>query len=71
MLIRTGGVSWIVSIVVPAIDQLALIIGCSVHMIIKARSCQVRQTLRHRGRFTKRLTSSPFWFLTLACRLLR
>ncbi len=41
VLIRTGGVTWIVSIVAPAIDQLSLCPACSVHVIIKARSCHV------------------------------
>jgi molybdate transport system ATP-binding protein len=42
VLVRTGGVTWIVSIVEPAAQQLALSPGVNVHMIIKARSCHVR-----------------------------
>jgi len=38
-LIRTGDVTWIVSLVAPAVEQLALSPGQNVHMIIKARSC--------------------------------
>ena len=40
-LIRTGGVTWIVSLVAPAVEQLALSPDQDVHMIIKARSCHV------------------------------
>ena len=40
-LIRTGDVTWIVSLVAPAVEQLALSPGQDVHMIIKARSCHV------------------------------
>ena len=40
-LIRTGDVTWIVSLVAPAVEQLALSPGQEVHMIIKARSCHV------------------------------
>ena len=40
-LIRTGGVTWIVSLVAPAVEQLALSHGVSIYMIIKARSCHV------------------------------
>jgi molybdate transport system ATP-binding protein len=39
--IRTGGLSWIVSLVAPAVEQLELIPGSQIHMIIKARSCHV------------------------------
>jgi molybdate transport system ATP-binding protein len=39
--IRTGGQTWIVSLVSPAVDQLALVPGASIHLIIKARSCHV------------------------------
>jgi molybdate transport system ATP-binding protein len=39
--IRTGGLTWIVSLVAPAVEQLELVPGCTVHMIIKARSCHV------------------------------
>ncbi len=40
-LIRTGGVTWIVSLVAPAVEQLALSPLLDIHMIIKARSCHV------------------------------
>jgi molybdate transport system ATP-binding protein len=40
-LIRTGGLTWIVSLVEPAVEQLELKPGSGVHMIIKARSCHV------------------------------
>ena len=40
-LIRTGDVTWIVSLVAPAVEQLILSPGQEVHMIIKARSCHV------------------------------
>jgi len=40
-LIRTADVTWIVSLVAPAVEQLALSPGQNVHMIIKARSCHV------------------------------
>ena len=40
-LIRTGGVTWIVSLVAPAVEQLALSPWLDIHMIIKARSCHV------------------------------
>ncbi len=40
-LIRTGGVTWIVSLVAPAVEQLALSHGVATYMIIKARSCHV------------------------------
>jgi molybdate transport system ATP-binding protein len=39
--IRTGGLTWIVSLVEPAVAQLELDPGSEVHMIIKARSCHV------------------------------
>ena len=39
--VRTGRLSWIVSVVTPAVDQLALAPGTSIHMIIKARSCHI------------------------------
>ncbi len=39
--IRTIGLNWIVSLVEPAVAQLALEPGTEVHMIIKARSCHV------------------------------
>lgn len=40
-LIRTGDVTWIVSLVAPAVEQLVLSQGQNVQMIIKARSCHV------------------------------
>ena len=42
VLVRTGSVTWIVSLVAPAVEQLALAPGSDVHMIIKARSCHTR-----------------------------
>jgi molybdate transport system ATP-binding protein len=39
--IRTGGLMWIVSLVEPAVEQLELSPGTSVHLIVKARSCHV------------------------------
>jgi molybdate transport system ATP-binding protein len=45
VLVRTGGVVWIVSVVSPALGSLGLCAGVPVHMIIKARSCRVIPTL--------------------------
>jgi len=39
--VRTGGLTWIVSLVAPAVEQLDLRSGSTIHMIIKARSCHV------------------------------
>ena len=39
--VRTGGLTWIVSLVAPAVEQLELEPGSTVHMIVKARSCHV------------------------------
>jgi molybdate transport system ATP-binding protein len=39
--VRTQGLTWIVSLVAPAVEQLELRSGSTVHMIVKARSCQV------------------------------
>jgi molybdate transport system ATP-binding protein len=39
--IRTGGLTWIVSLVEPAVAQLELRPEATVHMIVKARSCHV------------------------------
>jgi molybdate transport system ATP-binding protein len=39
--VRTRGLAWIVSLVAPAVEQLELKPGASVHLIIKARSCHV------------------------------
>jgi molybdate transport system ATP-binding protein len=44
VLVRTGGVTWIVSVVSAAVNQLDLSPRSSVHMIIKARSCHVSPT---------------------------
>ncbi len=41
VLVRTGGVTWIVSVVAPAVAALELTRGIEVHMIIKARSCRI------------------------------
>ena len=41
VLVRTGGVTWIVSVVAPAVGALGLCPGAGVHMIVKARSCHV------------------------------
>jgi molybdate transport system ATP-binding protein len=42
VLVRTGGIVWIASVVVPALAALHLAPRGPVHMIIKARSCHVR-----------------------------
>jgi molybdate transport system ATP-binding protein len=39
--VRTGGLTWVVSVVGPAVDALGLRPGAAVQMIIKARSCHV------------------------------
>jgi molybdopterin-binding protein len=39
--IRTVGITWIVSLVAPAVAQLGLAPGAEVQMIVKARSCHV------------------------------
>jgi molybdate transport system ATP-binding protein len=39
--VRTLGLTWIVSLVAPAVEQLELTTGSSLHLIIKARSCHV------------------------------
>jgi molybdate transport system ATP-binding protein len=41
VIVRTGEVAWIASVVSPAVEHLALTSGIEVHMIIKARSCHV------------------------------
>jgi molybdate transport system ATP-binding protein len=41
VVVRTGGLAWIVSLVAPAVEQLDLGPGTPVHLIIKARSCHV------------------------------
>lgn len=45
VLVRTGGLTWICSVVRPAVSALGLNPGVSVHMIIKARSCHIRPYL--------------------------
>jgi molybdate transport system ATP-binding protein len=40
-LVRTAGLTWIVSLIAPAVEQLDLKRGSEVHLIIKARSCRV------------------------------
>ena len=42
VLVRTGASVWVVSVVAPAVDALRLKPGAGVHMIIKARSFEVR-----------------------------
>jgi molybdate transport system ATP-binding protein len=41
VIVRTGAIRWIVSLVAPAIEQLELVPGSEVRLIIKARSCRV------------------------------
>jgi molybdate transport system ATP-binding protein len=41
VIVRTGRIRWIVSLVAPAIAQLELVPGSEVQLIIKARSCRV------------------------------
>ncbi len=41
VLVRTVGVTWIVSVVAPAVGALGLCPGAAVTMIVKARSCHV------------------------------
>jgi molybdate transport system ATP-binding protein len=40
-LIRTGSLSWIVSLIAATVAQLDLVAGSEVHMIVKSRSCHV------------------------------
>jgi molybdate transport system ATP-binding protein len=42
VLVRTGGIVWIASVVAVAVAALGLTPGTSIHLIIKARSCHVR-----------------------------
>ncbi len=42
VVVRTGGIVWIASVVAPAVAALGLAPGTTVHLIIKARSCHVR-----------------------------
>jgi molybdopterin-binding protein len=39
--VRTGGLTWIVSLVAPAVQELQLEAGSPTHLIIKSRSCHV------------------------------
>ena len=41
VIVRTGKITWIVSVVDPALEQLGLAPGAPIHLIIKARSCQI------------------------------
>jgi molybdate transport system ATP-binding protein len=41
VVVRTGGLTWIVSLVSPAVAQLGLVPGTSVFLVVKARSCHV------------------------------
>ncbi len=41
VLVRTGAVTWIASVVAPAVTALDLTAGTKVHLIIKARSCHI------------------------------
>jgi molybdate transport system ATP-binding protein len=45
VIVRTGKITWIVSVVDPALDHLDLSPGASVHLVIKARSCQILDQL--------------------------
>jgi len=49
VLVRTGGVLWIASVVAPAVSELGLAHGATVHLVIKARSCHVRTTSSFRN----------------------
>jgi molybdate transport system ATP-binding protein len=48
--IRTGGLTWIVSLVAPAVAQLELAPGAAVQLIVKARSCHVTSEESHPNR---------------------
>jgi molybdate transport system ATP-binding protein len=41
VIVRTGHLTWIVSVVEQAVEQLAVFPGAAVHLIIKARSCHI------------------------------
>jgi molybdate transport system ATP-binding protein len=41
VIVRTGKIAWIASVVDSALDQLMLFPGETIHLIIKARSCQI------------------------------
>lgn len=43
VLVRTGALVWVVSVVAPAVSALELRAGAEVRLIIKARSCSVRE----------------------------
>lgn len=43
VVVRTGGVAWVVGVVAPAVEALGLIAGSQVRMIVKARSCHVNR----------------------------
>jgi molybdate transport system ATP-binding protein len=49
VLVRTGGVLWIASVVAPAVSELGLAPDVTVHLVIKARSCHVRTTSSFRN----------------------
>jgi molybdate transport system ATP-binding protein len=40
-LVRTGSLTWIVSLIIPAVEHLELVAGSTVYMIVKSRSCHV------------------------------
>ena len=41
VVVRAGGVAWVSAVVAPAVESLGLKPGVAVHIIVKARSCQV------------------------------
>lgn len=41
VLVRTGSVLWIVSVVAPAVTALTLAPGVAIHLVVKARSCLI------------------------------
>lgn len=41
VVVRTGGITWIVSVVAPAVAALGLAPGAEVRLVVKARSCRV------------------------------
>jgi molybdate transport system ATP-binding protein len=49
VIVRTGKITWIASVVDSALDQLALSPAETVHLIIKARSCQILDPESHRS----------------------
>lgn len=48
VLVRTGSLTWIVSVVTPALAELALAPDDAVHLIVKARSCHILEGNRER-----------------------